>query len=320
MPSKCSRIPSSRAAPTREGSTSPFTPDTHVPSSPSKTCQPNPDMGDERKQTKASLLSVRGRREMRDGYENHHRSLSNESSGKLCYCSSGSRASSCSPQTPSFDRSAVGLIHTLSNPTSPCTSFRDLSWSFSPVGSPPYDIKQTLSQPYSHVQSQPINNFGHDIPSIPLPAPSCDFNQHPASLHPCPSTPSFPKQRCSSSPPSFRQLENTRKEHSGTPLSQTALSTEHRDCVASDLLTPDSNTLSPPSITCHTSLGSEDGQVQPTAPSLLDVSLVDIFDDASDTLSSMHNSPSIPPPTPPRNHDQHSASLHPRPPTPFYPK
>ena len=34
----------------------------------------------------------------------------------------------------------------------------------------------------------------------------------------------------------------------------------------------------------------------------------------------MHSSPSIPPPTPPRNHDQQSASLHPRPPTPFYPK
>ena len=42
-------------------------------------------------------------------------------------------------------------------------------------------------------------------------------------------------------------------------------------------------------------------------------------DIATHMSSSIHD-PSIPPPAPPRNLDQHSASLHPRPPTPFYPK
>ena len=37
-----------------------------------------------------------------------------------------------------------------------------------------------------------------------------------------------------------------------------------------------------------------------------------------DTAPSVHNIPATPPPTPPHNLHQHSASLHPRPPTPFH--
>ena len=95
--------------------------------------------------------------------------------------------------------------------------------------------------------SSPIHDSRWNSP----PAFSCDPCQYPAPLHRRPSPLFSPKRRCSSSPPSFCQLKNTRKERLRMPLSQTALLTKHKDCTVSDLLTPDSNTLSLFSKTCH---------------------------------------------------------------------
>ena len=129
-----------------------------------------------------------------------------------------------------------------------------------------------------------------DIALISPLASLYSLNQPPASLHPHPSPPVSPKQRCSSSPPSFRQLKNTRKEHSRTPLSQTALSTERRDCTASDLLMPDSNTLSPFSKTCHLYPDTQDKQVQTESLPWPDVPTID---DGRCSLSTSPYSPSI---------------------------
>ena len=155
-------------------------------------------------------LPMRGRVEGMDEYNHYHWSSSDESNRTSCCPSPRSRASSHGPQTPtSFNRSAIRCIHTLSNPILPSTSSKDLSQNFSPAGSPPYNIKSTLLQPYSHVQSQPINNFGHGIPSISPPTPLCKLYQYPSLLMPSKSY-SLPKTN--------QPSQDTRDERIRPPL------------------------------------------------------------------------------------------------------
>lgn len=142
----------------------PLTPDTHGPSS-SKTYWPNPDKRDERTQTNASVLPVRGRGEMRNGHSNRHQSLINECNGMSCNCSSGSRGSSCSPQTPSsFDGGASGCIHSLDNA--------------SDTASPTHNFHSNLSSLQSPSSYQNPASL-HSRPSMSFP-----LHQHPSSCFP----------------------------------------------------------------------------------------------------------------------------------------
>ena len=105
-----------------------------------------------------------------DEYGHDHWSLSDESNGKSCCHSLGSRASSYGPQIlSSFNRSACRHIRAPLSPTSASTSFNNLGRDFPLVASPPYSSGQSSSQPCSCAQAQPIENFVYDEYRQPLP-------------------------------------------------------------------------------------------------------------------------------------------------------
>ena len=190
---------------------------------------------------------------------------------------------------PSTALQHASIIPAPAKTKSPSMTSQPMSTRRAPAQMSPSPITTDNTSDSSPPIAMNNTSSGHDIASISPLASSCSLDQHPASLH-CPSTPSLPKRRCSSSPFFFHQLENTRKERAGMPLSQPALSTEHRDCTASDLLTPDSNMLSPPSKTCHSYPDIRNKQVQ-TKP--LPLQGVLTVDNERCPLSTMPYSPSI---------------------------
>ena len=105
-----------------------------------------------------------------DEYDHDHWSSSDESNGKSCCRSLGSRASSCGPKiSSSFNRSACRHIRAPLSPTSASTSFNNLGRGFPLVASPPCSSGRSSSQPHSSAQAQSIENFVYNEYRQPSP-------------------------------------------------------------------------------------------------------------------------------------------------------
>lgn len=149
---------------------------------------------------------------MRDRYGNcHHRSSSNESDRMSYCCSSESRASSCSPQTPiSFDRRASRRIHSLDNKLlRPSTHLspkrqhphlsvlprRFMSSPLTLLTSPPVHQRlfnsQSTYSPLDAVQPYQDERLSPEAP--PSPSTIDKANNHSSSFPSRPSTPFSPK-------------------------------------------------------------------------------------------------------------------------------
>ena len=119
-----------------------------------------------------------------------------------------------------------------------------------------------------------------NTPPISPCAPACGLYHYPASFYSRPSPPFSSKRRCSSLPPCFRQLKNTRNEHLSIPPSRVAPQIGHKGCMLS--LTP--HMLYSPPWTNQPSPGMQDEQV-PEVPTSLSVLTADSIRSPSSMIS-----------------------------------